>query len=534
MDASNGIRRFIRQGILVTLFCAALTKTSPDSRAPLRIDLAMAIRIGTANHFALLAASNKQLAIRKLITERWRAYLPSADIAFTRSNIVNIGTPDSQSNELRLTIEQVIYDGGRRDLDMDLANIDQILARDEFRVTYNQVRIDIQKTYLQALAAKGKIVLNEKSMERARLQLHEARREESLGFSTHVQVLTVAARLREIELALSQARDAYRQAMHNLKLALNLEFETPIELDGDIFYDFFLRPPNVDLDRLIRNARARRPEMAKAETMLQRLKKEKEMAENAWIPKFSINGYVGRTGTQLQNPPRQPEWGVGIKLTFPLAGSTGSLSSGAGTIPKTQQSNNDSADVKLFDDISYDRKVLESRIALGQGIEDYNTTRTKIPVDVAKAYDKLMESWDAIRIGNGRTFFQFEGLRIVQARGGIGDLKRSEIVLQETELVRAQQDLDDAIANYMVSAYELEFSAGQDPGTLRLFDYRKGAGNTLLPYLVRSPFQRIRERLDETHKGDPVWEMDKLDNEKPATENDKKDRFLIDQSERKK
>ncbi|MCE9598402.1 MAG: TolC family protein [Spirochaetia bacterium] len=526
----------VRRVLRLTLAIAILASIPAfgDTTKPMLLDLDTAIRVGTTNHFALQAAENKQVVIRKLITERWRAYLPSAGISYSRTSTVQVGATDNLSNEIRLNIEQIIYDGGRRSLDLDLARIQQILAKDEFRITYNQIRLAIQRAYLQTLAAKGKVILNQKSMERARIQLHEARREETLGFTTRVQVLTVAARLREIELALSQARSGYRQSLHDLKLALNLDYETPIEVDGDLFYDFYLKPPETDLLHLIESGRRRRPEMAKAETNLQKLKKEREIAENAWIPRFSVGGYVGRTGNDLTKPPQQPNWGVNLKLTFPLQGSTGSLQSGASVIPDTQRSNNDTAEVKIFDDIGYDRRVLESRIALGQGVEEYKSVRTKVPVEIAKAHDKLTQGWEAIRIGNGRAFFQFEGLRIVNARTGVGDLKRSDILLQETELVRAQQDLDDAIANYMISAYELEYASGLDPGSLNLFILKRGAGNTLLPYLVRTDFKDLRQRLDQIHKTDPIWELDKLDNERTNSEKDKKDRFLIDEPEKKK
>ncbi|MBL8021328.1 MAG: TolC family protein [Leptospirales bacterium] len=532
MIPSATARRLLRLTLITTTF--AIIPLFGEGQKPILIDLETAIRVGTTNHFALQAAENRQIAIRRLISERWRAYLPSAGVSYSRTSTVQIGQADSYSNEIRLNLEQIIYDGGRRSLDLDLARIQQILARDDFRITYNQIRLDIQRTYLQTLAAKGKVVLNQKSLERGRIQLHEARREESLGFTTRVQVLTVAARLREIELALSQAKSAYRQAMHDLQLALNLDFETRIEVDGDLFYDFYLKPPEADLTKLIESGRKRRPEMAKVETNLQKLKKEREIAENAWIPRFSVGGYVGRTGNDLTKPPRQPNWGMNLKLTFPLQGSTGSLQSSAGIVPDTQRSNSDTAEVKIFDDVGYDRRVLESRIALGEGIEQYRAIRTKVPVEIAKAYDKLMQGWETIRIGNGRAFFQFEGLRIVAARTGVGDLKRSDILLQETELVRAQQDLDDAIANYMISAYELEYASGLDPGTLNLFVLKRGAGNTLLPYLVRTDFKDLRQRLDQIHKTDPIWEIDKLDNERSPSEKEKKDRYLIDEPEKKK
>lgn len=489
--------------------------------APLRIDLPAAIQIGTTNYFALKAVKNRELAARQLITERWRRYLPRVGLQYDQSRAVNAGAADNFNYDIRLTVQQVIYDGGKRSMDLDLAKIDEILARQDYKITYNKVRLDIQKAYFNVLAAQGKSILNQKSLERARIQLHDAKRENELGFSTRAQVLSVAARLRQIELSLSRSQNEHRQAIHDLQQLLNLEYDTNIVVVGSIFDDFFLFPPASDLHALVSRARAERPDLLRSQTNIYKLKKERERAEDAWIPQFSIGGYVGRNGPQL--PVKKDEWGLNVALSFPLGSTTTNTQTSLDTNPSnTQRDAKNSSQIQFFDDLGYDRRLLEAKVALGQGISDHRTLYNKIAIDIAKANDRLKEAWEAIRIGNGRVYFQFENLRLQHASATVGQSRRADIVFQETELVSAQQDLNDAIANYMVAAYELEDTAGLEPGSLRFFVTTPKRGNTLLPYLLTSDFDSLQRRIRENTKKpdtDPMWQIDQLE---PVPEPDTK------------
>lgn len=492
----------------------------------LRLDLDTAVRVGAANYFALQALRNREAVTAELITERWRAYLPGVGVSYNRNRDINKAAADSINHEIRINIEQVIYDGGRRSLDLDIAKVEKLLAREDFRVTYNKLRLDIQKAYFKVLAARTKLLLNAKSLERARVQLRDARREESQGFSTRVQVLTVASRLREIELALTRSIHEHRQALYDLKLLLNLDVKANVQTVGDIFGDFVLRPPSVPLQPLIESALVNRPEVNRSVTNVHKLRKEKQLAEDSWIPRVSIDGYAGRNGPRF--PVRDESWGVNLRLTFPIGSTTSNSSTGfAQSQTDNRQSGTTSTEMRFFDDLSYDRRVLESKIALGEGLAEHRQLPNRLSIEVQRAFDLLQEAWESIRIGNGRVYFQFESLRLTHARYRVGDTRRSDILFQETELVRAQTELTDAIAAYMTSAYELEYTAGRNPGDLNLFIENPGGGNTLLPYLLQDDFKRFQQRVEKLDKTDPLWQIDDLDKDRKT--DTKTQEYLIDQ-----
>lgn len=472
-----------RGGIFLIMILLAPTgyplRTQPAEKSALKIDMDTAVRIGVANNFALRAVKYRTEVVDKILTERWRQYLPSLDVSYNRQREIVKGERDTTSHEVRLTIEQVIYDGGRRGLDLDMARLNSILAREDFQVIYGTIRLDIIRAYVRVLAASGKIDLNRKSLERGRLQLRDARREFEVGFSTRLQVMQVASLAQEIELSLMQAINEHSNAVYQLKVVLNLDHNVELELDGDILRDYRLEIPGVDIEQLIDRARQERPEVLRSRVNIFRLDKEKAIAEDYWIPQLSVGGFAGRRGEAF--PLTENTWGVFFRFTFPIfSNSTESRSDLTSDTTDNSVRSDTSSRVSLLDNLGYDRAILESRLALSEAIDQHNQLEQQIALEVQQAYTNMREAWEEIRIGNGRFYFQYETARLLTLQFRVGQGKRSDIVFAESELVQAQEDLVDALARFLTSGLELEFAAGMDPGALESYEFDPGNGNTLL------------------------------------------------------
>ena len=457
------------------------------------LDLNSAVRVGIANDFALRSIAYRKEAARQLLTERWRAYLPSVGVSFDRTRTINDADPDALTSEIRLTIEQLVYDGGQRALDVDLAKIDALLAEEDFKLTYAQLTRSIQNAYLDALTAHGKIQLNIKSLERAQVQLRQAQLEEQVGLSTKVQVLTIASRMREIELAVQRAHNQYNQAIYSLKEAMNLDFKVDLRLRGDLFRDFYLEVPEVRVEELVERARSLRPEYKRSLAQIHRLKKEREITEDEWIPRISVGGYVGHAGEEF--PLREDTWGVNFRVTFPIGSNTASTGSSLdSTRDGSTRTGSTNSQIALFDDLGRERRSLESKTALSDSINEHNQLVNSLAIEVSRAHDNLRESWESIRIGNGRVYFQYASIRILEKSYAAGSVRRADILEAEIELVRAQEDLTDAIAAYLKAVHEIEFVSALEAGALNLYRVKPGEGNTLPGKLLSGDFDQIEQQ----------------------------------------
>lgn len=474
---------------------------------PLRVNLETAIQMGLARNFELRNVRNTARSIDMRINESWAAYLPSASISMERTRAIVTGEPDSRATEVRLNVEQVVYDGGQRDLGLGMARLEKSRLGIRFRREAGRLRVEIQSAFLRLLAARGKVALNQRSLGRAREQFRLARVEEKAGFITRTEVYLVAARVREIQLALRRARNAEARALHELKLIMNVDPALNLEAVGNLFADFIYDPPELDLARLIANARRLHPDVLQARAEVFRSQKEKQIAERVWIPRLTLAGYVGRAGESF--PVSNDTWGVNFAVSFPFSSSlssTGSLDVAGNGTSRTGTSLHR---IGLYDNPAASREKLDARTAHARAIHEHRRTVHRVQFDLEQRYRELVEAWESIRIGNGRTYFQLASLRNATNQYRVGQTRRADILQSEVDLVQAQEDLTDDLAAYLITAYALEFAAAIEPGTLRLYEYAPGRGNTLLSHLLREEFEsirRMRKEFDSTGPGDDYFE----------------------------
>ncbi|BDA77824.1 channel protein TolC [Leptospira kobayashii] len=453
-----------------------------------------AIQIAATNYYLLQTIKNKNSAIKDLITERWRDLLPTLGVNVIRQRYIITDSNDYIYNGIMLTADQVIYDGGRKGLDLDIAKLEELLSKEEFKITYARLKLDVEKNFMNVLIASGKIALNKKSLERAREQLRLVKLELELGFTTDVQVMSILSRQQEIEFALTKSKNEFLKAKNELKQIMGLSYEADLILEGDLLRDFLINKPTITKNTLIERARNERPEIMRAKVNHHKVEKEKDLAENAWIPQISVGGAYGRTG--IEYPLRNDAWNVNFKVTFPLGGSTNTLTENTGvrynnlansgfggnTNPNFNSSTNN--DFQFLNNMGYSRKVMESKIKLGAAISERKHLERGIAIEVEKSADSVLEAYDLIRIGSGAVFFRYESLKLMTTRSQVGEAKRADILFAETELVEAQEKLVEALGKYMISSYELEWVSGMVPQTMKLFEYSPKNGNTILPFLL--------------------------------------------------
>lgn len=480
-------------GMLV--FCHVLLQAE-SQHDRLRLDLDRAIRIGTTNSFVIQSQKYRQKIQRKLITERWREYMPEVGVSVERRRTINADAQDVIANEVRFNVQQVLLDGGQRSMDVDMAKLDAILSRQDFKLEYGRLRLAIARTYLTALANRGKIQLNQKSLQRSYLQLKQIRNEKELGFSTDARVYQVAAGVREIQLAVHRSRNQYNQSLYALNTELNLEHTARLSLEGNLFFDYRLLPPEVNVNKLIARALFKHPDVIKSMGTVKRKEAERGIEENYWIPRITLNGYVGRTGVDY--PLRDRVYGGGITFTFPLYDNTikhmGSTDvtgggTGVGTTSRTE--------IGLMDNMGRSRRLMNGRLGYREALHEHRRKLNQIALRIQQESDRLHESWETIRIGNGRVYFQYQTLKNMQDRYRIGELRRDEIIEAERELIQAQEDLTDAIAAYIIAVYSLEYAAALEPGSLQMVRHEPGQGNTLLPFVLRDDFKAIQRLVKE-------------------------------------
>ncbi|WP_078124718.1 TolC family protein [Leptospira alexanderi] len=499
-------RKFQAQLLLTILIGVLVSNTlfsNPENKkkveeAKIKINLEKAVLIGTTNSILLRTLEARKEIFKMLVTERWREFLPKVGIQYLGLRNVNINSLDNIYNDVRLTVQQLVYDGGEAKLNLETANLNEALNEKDFKIGFYKLKYEIEKNYFKALAAKGKVFIGKKSIEKMEEASRKAQTEYKQGFITKIALLETVSKLRQSQYIFQKYENEYNQSIHDLKQILSIDYDSELEIEENLFTDFVMALPNLEIRNIVDNARRQRDDIAKSQIVVQKLKNDKEIADNYWMPKLYLGGYAGKNGDTF--PLQHNIYGVNFNITLPLGsnvvqstGSSGIQKDGTGiqTYPGfgnqfvgSGLNGYNSTNVQFFNNLSYSRKIVEGEVQLSEALLNYRALENQVGTEIRKSYDKINESWGLIRIANSRVLLQWEALKIATVKHGIGHAKKEDLLSIELEFLKAQEDLTDALSSYAIHCTELSYLGRIDLNTSKLLQYKKGQGNSLIAALI--------------------------------------------------
>ncbi|WP_406600479.1 TolC family protein [Leptospira sanjuanensis] len=468
---------------------------------PMKITLDQAVLIGSSNSVVLKVLEARKDVSKMVITEKWREFLPKFGIQYYGLRNQNVNSTDNIYNDIRLTVQQLVFDGGEANLNLEIAKLSELLNEQDFKITLSKLRFEIQKAYFKTLATRGKVSIQKKALEKAQEGYRKGQVEFRQGFITKVQLLDLESKVKQSEFNVQKAKNDSDQALLDLKQVMNLDYYANVELDENLFYDFVINPPSsMNMDELISKAKNGREDLKKMQVLVKKIKNEKEILDNQYMPKVYLGGYAGRNGNNNQFT--HDSYGVNFNLVMPLGssvvqsnGNTGVQKDGNGiqtypgfgnqTVGPGTNSYN-STSVRLFDNLSQSRKAIEGEIQLSEALLNYRNMENQVGFEIKKAVDKLNQSWELINIANSRINLQVESGRVTAAKVAHGHAKKEDQINSELEMIKSQEDLTDALASYAINCYEYAQVTTDEGGLRRLINYSKGSGNSILLNLIRN------------------------------------------------
>ncbi len=274
-------------GLLLILTITKIKANSTNVQDSLLINMEDAEAIGITNSVILASLKDRREVFKMVATEKWRNYLPRVGVSYFGLRNTNVNQPDSQYNDIRLQLNQLIYDGGENALEIESAKLQELLNHEDWKIACEKTTLEIRKAYLKLLASDIKSYVAEKSFDRTLRQLNDTSQEKTQGFSTELQELESKTKLRELELTVLKAKSLRVQNEIELKKQINIPIEVPIQLKDSLLRDYVLYPPNF-MKSEETFALENKAEVRKAKIAIENLKTRKEITENTWKPKFSV------------------------------------------------------------------------------------------------------------------------------------------------------------------------------------------------------------------------------------------------------
>ena len=434
-----------------------------------QLDLEHSLAIAIQNNFELKATKSRRLVYDLTIAERLRDYFPSLTLSYLQNEESIKREVDARQHRFSVETNLVIYDGGRRKLSYDIARLNAIISRNDYRIALNRLVTEIRNAYFEILHLRDSIAIHEKTLERGMMQLRFIRKELELGEATRFDAMEIEAKVKEVELNLEKALDSYAIALNRFKLLLRIDWRQPIEIIGNIERDFPVSPidERFSADRLVVMAVENRKEVGSTEMRLAIKKKTYLINRLYYFPRFSVGLNYSLSDDEFM--PREKGWGMNFQVTAALWGSRGNLSAGY-----NEESNansraiSNSGSVAVLDNLSYKRDIVESRIELSRARENKKEIRQQIAVEVISSYSALRNAWKMIGIAKKQLELYDAQLDIERLKANMGESRRYDLIKKEIERGEAAIAYLESLVRYLVSASTLEISLGVDIGFLKL------------------------------------------------------------------
>ncbi|MDX1959187.1 MAG: TolC family protein [Leptospiraceae bacterium] len=456
------------------------------------INLDSAIEYGIKANSILRVLNSKKEISHLLEKEKWRDYLPKLSINYLGLRGLNQNQQDSIYNDLRLSFQQMIYDGGENSRAIDIAKFSGFLSDSEFKIQAKKLKYEIQKSYLKLLTLQGKFFFFKRTLDKAKFILNETKIARSKNLKTEKDVLDAEWRLAGIEHSYLKIKIEKEHALKELKMLTLLESENFI-LEEDLFLDFILEKPNISEEAEPKNS----SDWKRSRIILEKAKTEKENSENFWKPKFFVGGYVGKNSNEI-GPLKNENYGWNFSLSLPLGSSSSKTDGNIGTqtdgtgiqrIPGfgpqfVGQGENSylSSSIGILDNMSVKRKIFEGELNYEEALANHLNLERQLELEKNTVMNRLNETYSLIHVSNLKLKRDSKNLKLIQSKYKLGLGTLSELISAEAEFLQSIDELGMNIFEFSKSNFELERIL--ENSNITFFKYKKGKGNSILRDLI--------------------------------------------------
>ena len=195
-----------------------------------------------------------------------------------------------------IQLQQPLYMGGKITAAYNMAQIGQQMATENIRLSENEVIVNTDEAYIQAVRAKE--LANVARSYQTLLQELQKNVDAAVrhGMKTHNDQLKVQVKLNEAQLSIQKADNAYRLARMNLCHLMGLPLDTHIEVvspENDVLAD-------VTADTDASNTTVSRPEHNLMRAKAELAEKQVKLTKSDFMPNIAlIGGYSYTNGAEL-------------------------------------------------------------------------------------------------------------------------------------------------------------------------------------------------------------------------------------------
>jgi len=357
---------------------------------------------------------------------------------FDRGTDINVGTNTRKTGDTYQTVVdtsliQPLLRGIDREYNLSEVQNAEFGVRSARRSLYltqvNTVLNTIGAVY-EVIRQKELFRLNEDSALRLRMHAEAARAKEKIGLSGPIDVYRAGIQQKQAEDNLNTAREAYRDALDNLKVLLALPLEEEIVVEVPLTYNLV----RLAKEKAVRTALKNRVELDQSADNIREAQRLSRVAKhNTWPDLDLVLNYLRfDSGEKLGDGTKfnQDSWNVGLVTSTDLA--------------------------RTVERAAYDQSMINVRVVR----RNAGLLRDEVVREVKRNLRNLRVSEKGITIQE-KQIRQAKGqLELAQVKFRWGLANNFDLIDAETELRRAETNLLSAVLDYIIGSHRLRAALG--------------------------------------------------------------------------
>ena len=354
-------------------------------------------------------------------------------------------TPITNTWNMKVTVSQLLYDGGAALANRREARINEDAAYYSLRNTIDQVVENVRTQFYQIILDRALVQVQEESVNLLRSQLDDQQSRFEAGTVPQFNVLQAESSLQNQIPQLIQAQNNYRIAMVTLAKTLGIpadrQYATdePLPVVGSLDFS----PIKYDLSEALVTARANRPSLKAQRSAILADVENVSVARAGYQPTISANA-----GLEVLENPQSNNMRNTVNGWF--FGVTGSWN--------------------IFDAGNTYGKVKSAKALLEESKVTYDDSVRQVELDVSTAVDNLRQGQETIVASKKAVDVSLESLRLANERLAAGTGTQLDVLNQQTQLTTARSNYFNAEFQYISAVAQFQFATATEVKYNDLFD----------------------------------------------------------------
>ncbi|GHV96651.1 hypothetical protein AGMMS50293_29710 [Spirochaetia bacterium] len=273
-----------------------------------------AVNFAVQNSQVYMLQKQKTLENMKAAKFGFQDFLPSFTFGLSETDNTSLLSADTRSKSFEASINQDIFDGGKKKLAYDMNRLSSLYAYQDYESALRAFSSDIMSQYYQLLMQMQMVSIKEELVGAAKSQLDIIQKEVEIGITLETDYLEYLISYMQIEYDRDQSKRDLQTLERKFKIVIDLPEEAKLTINDrtyDSFTYFYYELYTEFLWAIIRNGST---EIKKQYLALEFTRKQQIYTRRWYIPKVSAQGGITFTGEAY--PLTEPKYSFKLNFEF--------------------------------------------------------------------------------------------------------------------------------------------------------------------------------------------------------------------------